>query len=211
MAFIFLFCSSMIGCIFSRMAARSRLVSLMISCRFLDDSSSTALTFGFCSSVRVSVVVIRSICCSTVGNPRFPFLGTLLVESCAVATVLQAINPPRARAATKLSFFIFNCPVFFIGLFGARRITRRRNDCSLHKEKTFAKQIGYNLSLQAFRPFLSIMECCFVPIEGLGLFADPEDLDGLDRVTLDDLVHDILAFHGVAKEDRKSTRLNSSH
>jgi hypothetical protein len=48
-----------------------------------------------------------------------------------VANVLQATRPPIARAATKLSFFIFNYPVFFIGLFIARRITRWRTDGSL--------------------------------------------------------------------------------
>jgi hypothetical protein len=60
-----------------------------------------------------------------------------------VANVLQAIKPPSAKAAIKLSFFIFNCPVFFIGLFVARRITRRRTACSLHNNKTPGKRIGY--------------------------------------------------------------------
>jgi len=70
-------------------------------------------------------------------------LGALLVESCAMANVLQAIRPPSAKAAIRLSFFIFNYPVFFIGLFVSRRFTRRRTGSSLHKDKTPCKSIGY--------------------------------------------------------------------
>src|ERR1043165_3426295 len=67
-SFIFVVCSAMIGCNFSRICSRGTSPPLKRSRIFLEESSSTALTFGFCSSVRVKAVVICSICCSTVGR-----------------------------------------------------------------------------------------------------------------------------------------------
>jgi hypothetical protein len=67
-----------------------------------------------------------------------------LGASCALTNGLLAISPPIARAAIKLSFFISCCPLFVIGLFVARRFTRRRIDGSLHKDKTLGKEHGYS-------------------------------------------------------------------
>src|SRR5271154_5325100 len=113
MSFILAIASSRIGFIFAILSSRERLEksgSFRNSLIFCICSSSTALTFGFWSSVKVSLLVS----CSKVGPLRLripppggPPADGGLVESWASSDELQASKAPAASAAINIIFVDF--------------------------------------------------------------------------------------------------------